>query len=367
MKFSNETKIKIVLTLIAVGAIMAFQTRAWAWGGRGHHVVCQAATALVQEKGLKEFLAKRPHTMGHLCNVPDIYWKSLGSEANKVGNPTHYVDPEILGMTAATVPLDFAELVQKYQGSDNLFEKGKKVFSVAGEFGSNWWRADQFFRRATANKEQWAQATPPKERNQEQAEDFLFNKLSYDFMLNLGLMGHFVGDNAQPFHVTADYDGWAAGHGGIHSYYEDDVVVSLPYTLEKMVVEKGKTLQKQKPQFLTAPKTLEKMKALGVLSFNDMKAVLTLDPVLEKSVLKEEKGMKIKTVAKRKPASEVAKKFEPLVVTHMARAAALLARLWDEAYVQVGRPPLSEYKSFKYPFTPDFVAPDYLPEEKKKN
>jgi hypothetical protein len=184
-------------------------------------------------------------------------------------------------------------------------------------------------------------------------------------MVNLGLMGHYVGDNAQPFHVTADYDGLATGHGGIHSYYEDDVVVSSTYALEKMIIEKGKALQKQKPSFLTAPSTLEKMKALGILSFNDVKAVFKLDPVLEKSVLKEEKGMKIKTPAKRKPAQEVAIKFEPLLVTHMARAAALLARLWDEAYVQIGKPPLSEYKSFKHPFTPEFVTPDYLPAERK--
>ncbi|MCE3010976.1 MAG: hypothetical protein LW875_10230 [Proteobacteria bacterium] len=161
MKISNQTKLKIVLSLVLVGAVLAFQSRAWAWGGKGHHTVCQAATALVQEKELKEFLSKRPHIMGHLCNIPDIYWKSLGSEPNKVGNPTHYIDPEILGMTAKDVPLDFTRIVEKFQGSENQFEKGKKVFSVAGEFGSNWWRADQFFRRATANKDQWAQSTPP--------------------------------------------------------------------------------------------------------------------------------------------------------------------------------------------------------------
>ncbi|MNL81910.1 hypothetical protein D3C87_2091530 [compost metagenome] len=47
----------------------------------------------------------------------------------------------------------------------------------------------------------------------------------------------------------------------------------------------------------------------------------------------------------------------------MARGALLLANLWDEAYVQAGRPQLAAYKSYKYPFTVDFVAPDYFVEK----
>jgi hypothetical protein len=43
----------------------------------------------------------------------------------------------------------------------------------------------------------------------------------------------------------------------------------------------------------------------------------------------------------------------------MARAAALLAKKWDEAYIAVGKPDLSKYQSYRYPFTPDYLKPDY--------
>ena len=50
-----------------------------AWGGRGHDVICESATQLVEDPELKSFLVTRTHIMGHLCNVPDISWKRRSS------------------------------------------------------------------------------------------------------------------------------------------------------------------------------------------------------------------------------------------------------------------------------------------------
>jgi hypothetical protein len=183
-------------------------------------------------------------------------------------------------------------------------------------------------------------------------------------------MGHFVGDDGQPFHLTADYDGYKAGHGGIHAYFEDSIVGALPYNLMAQVVEEGQRLQKlsesknkedlKKVQFLREKTVIDKMKALGEISVQEIPAIYALDPVKKPSVEKSERGMSLRTPAEREPAETVAPKLEKMIVTEMARSAALLAQLWDEAYVKVGQPKLGAYKSFRFPFTPDFVPPDYF-------
>jgi hypothetical protein len=44
----------------------------------------------------------------------------------------------------------------------------------------------------------------------------------------------------------------------------------------------------------------------------------------------------------------------------MSDSTAQLAAFWDEIYERAGKPDLSAYRSYRYPFKPDFVAPDYL-------
>lgn len=331
----------------------------FAWAGRGHHTICEAAAHLVQQAELKKFLVPKAHTMGHLCNLPDTYWKDLGSDATKFGNATHFFDPEVIGLSIGEIPLNYESIIEKYQGTENKWEPGKTLNSIPDQFGSNWWRADQFYRRAVADSVSWSAASPPKNRGDEQNKDLPFNKFTFDFMVNLGLMGHFVGDNGQPFHNTADYDGYKVGHGGIHAYYEEAIVSAAPYNLMAKVVERAQKLIAEKPAFLTKPTTLEKMQQLSVLTFADVPKILKLDPVIKNSEMKEEKGMQLKTAAKRKPADQVYVLFEDILLTHMARSAALLANLWDQAYLENGQPKVEEYKSFRYPFTADFVMPDY--------
>jgi hypothetical protein len=358
-----------MITFVVFTLLLTFSDESLAWGGRGHHTICDAATYLVKEKELREFLTTKPQVMGHLCNIPDIYWKSLGGDVNKVGSPAHYVDIEILGLKVQDVPTDYKKLIKKYEGQKNAAKEGATIFSIPTEFGSIWWRADQFFRRAVAASDGWKKAALPTNFKEEQDENLPFNKAAYEFIVNIGLMGHFVGDASQPFHSTFDHDGWYAGHGGIHSYYEDFGVAAQGPDLMLKIVEGGKKLQeladsknkeeRTKVKFLTEKTVIEKMKALSTVANSEIQAIYAVDPVKTPSSLKKEKGMEIKTPAEREPAEKVAAKFEPLIVAQMSRSAALLAKLWDEAYEKAGKPKITAYRSFKYPFTPEFVVPDY--------
>lgn len=347
----------IVLIFVLLGS-----TQAFAWGGRGHDTICRVASFLVKEKGLQDYLKNKPQMMGHVCNMPDFYWKSLGGDVSSLGNPTHFIDIEVIGKPVKDITTDYAQLMKEYTGTENKFTKdGTTIKSIPQEFGSSWWRVDQFMRIIAKLKDGFDKATPPANFKEEQNNTLPYNQLSYDMVIAMGLMGHFVGDNSQPFHTTADYDGYAVGHGGIHAYFEDSVVGEFDGDLDAMVLKAARAMKN--PSFLKPKTAIEKMKDLSVISNTEIPKLLKLDPIKKKSTLVKERGMSLKTAAEREPASVAFKKMKPMIVTQMARGAVLLASLWDEAYVSAGRPKVGAYKSYKYPFTVDFVAPDYITAE----
>lgn len=350
------------LTLI----IFLLSSAAHGWGGRGHDVICRAASYLVKEPGLKEYLKNKPQMMGHLCNMPDFYWKSQGGDATKYGSPAHFIDIEVIDTAIKDIPLDYKKIVEQNTGKVNKYkDDGSTIKFVPTDFGSVWWRAEQFSRRIEALKAQLEQATLPTNRKEEQDNDFPYNKLVYQMLTDMGLMGHFVGDNSQPFHNSADYDGWKAGHGGIHAYFEDGIVSEFDADLELLIIKEARSMSKA--SFLNQPTFLQKMKALSEISAKEISTILKLDPVIKKSSLNKDHGMELRTEAERMPSVVGFKKMHKIVQTDLARAAALLANLWDDAYVKAGRPKLSSYKSYRYPFTLDFIMPDYfeIPAEKK--
>lgn len=134
-------------SLVAVFVLMP--SFVFAWGGKGHHAICEAAVHLVKNDQLKEFLLSRGHTIGHLCNLPDTEWRSLDRELTKHGDPTHYINPEILGLLVQDVPTDLSSIIEKYTNKESATDPNKKLISIPFDMGTSWWRADQFARRAT--------------------------------------------------------------------------------------------------------------------------------------------------------------------------------------------------------------------------
>ncbi|WP_413289057.1 hypothetical protein [Bdellovibrio sp. HCB337] len=349
-------------TILALLVVSGLSSQALAWGGRGHAAICETAVYLVKSPGLKDYLKNKPQMMGHLCNMPDFFWRSLPSEQTKLGNPTHFIDPEITGLKVTEIPLDFKKIVEDYTGKPNQFKKGATIYNVPSEFGSAWWRADQFYRRFLTFNNDLKAATPPKNPKEETDNDLPYNKAAFEMVVSLGLMGHFVGDISQPLHTTADYDGYATGHGGLHAYYEDQVVAEFDGDLQARVLKEARSMKN--PKFLKPKTTVEKMRALSEISNEELKTLFKLDPVKTPSSVVNEKGMDIKKAAERESPAVGYKKFNKIMVTEMARASVLLANLWDEAYTEAGQPVLTASKIYKYPLTVDFVAPDYLPPAK---
>lgn len=338
--------------IVSIVLIISIPHFVFAWGGRGHDTICEAAVYLVKNKNLSDFLRSKPHVLGHVCNLPDTYWRSLDRKFTQHGDPTHYVNAELIGVAVQDMPTDLNKIIEKYTA-----DHADKKISVPQELGTNWWRADQMVRRGIEFGKQIGSSEASTNSKQAQDDQLTYNKNVYEMFVSMGILGHFVGDNAQPFHNTSDYDGYAANQGGIHSYYEEQSVAFLPPSLIGDVVKKAGKLKSTR--FMNGKTNLEKMKSLAIISVSEIKSVLKADPMTKNSVLKVEKGMSLKTPAERRPAEIGAKRFEKLIVEEMARAATLLAYFWDDIYEQSGKPDLKPYRSYKFPHLVDFILPDY--------
>ena len=349
--------------LFLMSLIFIFSNSALAWGGRGHHTICEAAVFSLQNEEVKDFLRSRAHVMGHLCNVPDTEWRGLAPELTAEGNPTHFLDSEVIPLPIKDFPAQYQTLVNNYSGKKSGL--GQEIKSVPHELGSVWWRADQLYRLALSGSDVLKAAGPDFKlsKSDEQDEHNAYNKAVYNFYVNLGIMGHFVGDNSMPFHISTDYDGYEKSHGGIHVYYEDGIVSQFDESLLARVVKEAKKMRtaKRPEPFLVQAPLIEKMRALSILSYSDIDKILKLDTLLKVSENKEVDGKKVRNPALRESTAKNFKKFEGIALTELARAAALLADLWDQAYVEAGKPNLKAYHSYKFPLSPDFVMPDYYP------
>src|ERR1700694_4470804 len=107
------------------------------------------------------------------------------------------------------------------------------------------------------------------------------------------------------------------------------------------------------------------MKALSEASLDELKPILEMDPLKKPSITGNEKGMQLKTPAEREGAAVGYQRYNGIIVPERSRSALLLAKLWDDAYIDAGRPRLVSSKSYRYPLTVEFIAPDYLPAETK--
>lgn len=371
-----------VQTLLRVFALFVFSlitltvgSQANAWGLRGHQVVCEAAIFAVNDDDLSVFLKARVPLVANLCNVPDTSWRSKSPEITAIGGPTHFINTEVVGVPIHEIGTDYRKLQIEFEGKDNKYKVGQKIVSLHPDLGSIWWRVDQFVRRSIDFANIADQAKKPENRGEEQNEKLAFNQALYEWMVNASLLGHFVGDAGQPFHGTSDYDGYSAGHGGIHSFYEEVMVNHQDEKLTQEVINEARRLlklsetlpkSKRDPKknteiaFLLFDNPIEKMRALTEVSVTEVKDILRLDTIKTPSDLTNDKGMEVKVPAQREVTPKLVKSFRRQLVKNMGRSAALLAQFWGHIYARGGRPELKGYKSYRFPFEPEFIPPDYF-------
>jgi hypothetical protein len=357
--------------LAAASLFALLSSKGFAWGSLGHDLVTRAAVHLLEEKSKYDgkctvpFLAKQV-MLGHLANVPDIHWKGMAKELTEVGNPTHFIDWEILSAQPSIKndvirgPREFHEAVAQAVTACAPGEKARFCpnHGITSEdapklLGSAPWRVEQFWNAMAASmKSLTAPELPQNERE----------RLTNEMLKNAGLLSHFVADLAMPLHTTKDYDGKDTHQEGLHGFFEVDIIDALGPDLEGQVVAYAKKQQPFKKQILAplheipVPKPLDLAKALSIAAFSKIGVLKDIDRA--HGIVKASGKNSDRVI--RKPARDVAKDYRELAVSQMALAADTLAELWLAAWQQAGKPDLSEFRSYYFWFTPDFVPPDYI-------
>ncbi|MGE0633336.1 MAG: hypothetical protein AB7O96_13065, partial [Pseudobdellovibrionaceae bacterium] len=338
---------------------------AQAWGERGHHALCSAATKLEKQKDLIDFFKTKNHMMGHVCNIPDIHWRQLG-DLSESGENTHFMNFENLDYTAENTPVKWEQIMAEKQGK--MSKKLGKVINVSEDLGSSWWRFEQFYQRAVAAGAA-AQKVQDKIdfRNKEDTNRKEFNKQIFAMLTNMGLIGHFVGDAAQPFHNTVDYDGWDTQQGGIHSFYESKVVVALGLGLEEKILSRAKEIKTEIEEGIHS-NPFDPIAAIRFVTLRGLKEIGDIRRIDQTNIKSPSEKDETVRPPKKKNAIRgqpeiVAEALATPIVNELAAAALTLARSWDAIYVEAKMPKFMNYNSYNYPLSPDFVPPNYTKRE----
>ena len=365
--------------LLCLGLGLGLSSPAFAWAERGHAMIARVAARLVVMNAgadadkLYAFLANES-VLAHLANIPDIKWRSDSADVIALNGPTHYIDLEYLSQDLRfdSLPKTIPELEERLRRNcalppaaeaknntcANANDPQKPLTSSSA--GTAPWRIRQLH---GLMRDSFAAASVAKSGSKE------FIKAIDDAMLFGGLMAHFVGDLSNPHHTSADHDGYAIGQGGVHVYFEAEVVSALDLLLESNVY--GHVLRHQPFAALVrhipasihetwSSDPLAVSMAMVLDSHGRMDALNDLDrrfALLKPSIV--DHGMKVP--GSRRPAAEVAPEFREFIVERLALGADSLSALWLAAWRAGGKPDLSAYKRpGQYPLAPAFVPPDYL-------
>ncbi len=409
-RFANSLIFTVAVTLTSLSTV------AHAWGERGHFLIGYTAARLFETQPTKAdqeklgvFFSSRTIMFGHLSNIPDISWRDPRHPAvAKANDPNHHFDVEYITGRPDGSPAylnnirhiepNLALFLKKYKNQPSALNPGEKIDMYS--LGSGPFRAEQLYNgmvaafRCAKSKEISADESKPNE-SWSAHDTFRFNMAARKHFhqplkdgtyrctkkttrledlaaaVELGgVMSHFVGDLAQPFHVSADYDGWATGHGGIHAYFETYLLQYLDEKLENDVLTSAQKPARQKQIMNQLDLTTFKNKPIPTIIFHliadsfskrkafyaaDDQSIIRLGTKFPLGVKHPKNARKAVRKDFRDPSVQAA--YRPLIVERLTVASYLLYKLWYQAWIDGGRPDVHDasYISMPYPLNVPFV------------
>jgi hypothetical protein len=187
-----------------------FESSAWAWGRRGHAMVCETAAYLAADLPKNNFLKNHSFDLSYYCNVPDFFWKEPDTYQAEFVN--HFMDMEIFdrGLRGSNAKEAFAL---------DRVAFNKKFPQIPDNAGRAWWRVREIFDITNAVKAKLMKSNGLKASEK--------HKLQAEWIIPFGVLGHYIGDLAMPMHATENHDGAITKQKGIHGFYEDTMVNEL--------------------------------------------------------------------------------------------------------------------------------------------
>lgn len=192
---------RLVLALL----LAALPATASAWGASGHRMVGELAAQALPEE-LPAFLRAAATEVGELSREPDR-WRNAGRTHDQDRDPAHFLDVDDAGLVLGGPPLGALpatrgeyETTLRAAGTDS-WKAGYLYYAVidgwqqlAKDFA--YWRALTAAegREADPARRAWLAA----DRARREAL----------ILRDLGTLGHYVGDGAQPLHISIHHNGW---------------------------------------------------------------------------------------------------------------------------------------------------------------
>ncbi len=202
------------LALLLIGTAPA----CFGWGPDGHRMINRLAAQSLPADAPRFLVAPAAlNELEYLGPEPDRWRSPAEPELSATQAPDHFIDLEYADVVG---PLprkryEFIELLGKYRAA----HPEKAALETPEKVGMQPWETEEVWERLKAGFREYRQALARHEDTGPEEAAVLFYA---------GWLGHYVGDGAQPLHVSRDYNGWveaANPHGyttehHIHSQFE---------------------------------------------------------------------------------------------------------------------------------------------------
>ena len=322
---------------------------ALAWGPLGHRIVAETATLIMQNNDpeLGGFLSRHRFELGYYAFLPDSLFRH--GEGKSIEPSTHFFDIDrVLKKTPtqdsrdedlktlAAVPVSYKKFAEKFPDT-----------------GSAPWRVEQFLKSTVQTLEpvKKLKGTYQSGWIDPDGAGRLFRSLVY-----LGLMAHYTGDAAMPYHATSDFNGIKTGQKGIHFYFEGDCINALEPGLSTDVLAEALKNEKVWLKSWDAAKmtSIQLMFRVFYDSFLKISEVAKVDK--ESAVL----AASSERVTRKKP-KDGCPAFRPLLVEQLAKGSVLTAYLWSTVlHEKINFSEATELQFSDIDTSPKYPMPDYL-------
>jgi hypothetical protein len=159
----------------------------------------------------------------------------------------------------------------------------------------------------------------------------------------LGELSHYTGDLGMPLHTTDNHDGAMTHQDGIHAYFEGVLVDALDPELKIGVLAKAREIYKNHPTKKMSSE--EAVRWLIDQSHGQVEALLKIDKGLD-----------------RKNINLAKSKYKSMIVTQLAQAAVVTAKVWNEILGDIHQ--FDNNKFYFFDGKPEYVIPSATGEGK---
>ncbi len=291
-----------------------------AWGPVGHRIIAENAAILAAHEWTSNrqswgaFLERHRFELGYYSTTPDSIFRFNDGADGKVEAMTHYLvlDENPKGGLPERV--------------DQFRDLARTTFQLPRSPSSGY--------------------APGKGADGERGQ--LFKGLLY-----LGLMAHYTGDAAMPYHAVADFNGVSAGDEGIHFYFENDCVHALEPGLAAAALtsaRKNGSRWLKEWGFTDQTDVLPALAARALITQSG-KLVPKIREIDFKKIRKPGPGFT------RLPARTACGALREIITEQLARASVLTVRIWKSTIADSAPPVPETFQIADIEGTPAYVPP----------